>query len=66
MTIRQWCWVLIIMLLFVIPLVEITKQILHYMKYVEFSYLLVGEIVFYWICWFGVIPIMNKVFKKRR
>ena len=56
--IRKWGIIFLVMFLVLIPMVEITRIVVLYAQIYEFTMPLVWEIVFYWICYIGIIPLL--------
>ena len=54
----------LIQLMTLIPLVEVTRQILLTIDRVQVDYWYWGEIGFYWLCWLLIIPLVIDVFNR--
>lgn len=51
-------FILLIMLLTLVPIVEITRVVILYGQVYEFTVPLAWELIFYWVCYLGIIPLL--------
>ena len=56
---RKWLFILFIMLLVLTPIVELTRVVVLYGKEYGFEMAFIWEIIFYWVCYLSIIPLLH-------